>query len=72
MLLEHDALQLKLTRILPHVIDTLLLVSAITLVIMSGQYPLESDWVTLKLVLLSLYIVLGTFALKRGKTLAKR
>lgn len=72
MMLNHPALHYKLTRILPHIVDTLLLISAITLVIMSRQYPLASDWVTLKVGLLFVYILLGTFALKRGKTLAAR
>ncbi|MFZ6767923.1 SirB2 family protein [Undibacterium sp. Di26W] len=59
-------------RILPHVIDTVLLASALTLAIWSGQYPFRQDWLTAKLLALILYIVLGTVALKRGKTPAIR
>ena len=69
---QSELLQKKLTRILPHVVDTLLLISAIILVVMSGQYPFVVGWVTLKLLLLLVYIVLGTFALKRGKTRRQR
>ncbi|MDA1370798.1 MAG: SirB2 family protein [Proteobacteria bacterium] len=68
MLVGSDWLQQKITRVLPHIIDTVLLVSAIVLVIMSRQYPFVVDWVTIKIGLLLLYVVLGTFALKRGKT----
>ncbi len=68
MLVESDWLQQKVTRVLPHIVDTVLLVSAIVLVVMSRQYPFVVDWVTLKIGLLLLYIVLGTVALKRGKT----
>jgi uncharacterized membrane protein SirB2 len=69
---QSELLQKKLTRILPHVVDTLLLISAFTLVVMSGQYPFVVGWLTLKLLLLLVYIVLGTFALKRGKTRRQR
>jgi len=61
-------LNAKPVKILPHIIDTVLLVSAVVLVIVTGYYPLKFDWVTLKILLLVAYIVLGTFALKRGKT----
>lgn len=72
MLTESAMLQKKAVRILPHIIDTLLLLSAIMLVIVTGFYPFVVGWVTLKLVLLVVYIVLGTFALKRGKTKKSR
>ena len=68
MLVESEWLQRKISRVLPHIIDTVLLVSAITLVIMGRQYPTLVNWVTIKIGLLLLYIVLGTFALKRGRT----
>lgn len=68
MLTESAMLQKKLVKVLPHIIDTVLLLSAITLVVMSGQYPWVAAWVGIKIVLLVAYVVLGTFALKRGKT----
>lgn len=58
----------RLTRVLPHIIDTVLLTSAITLAVMLAQYPLVAGWVTAKVFGLLLYIVLGTVALKRGRT----
>ncbi len=68
MLKESPMLQKKPVRILPHINDTLLLLTAIMLAIVTGFYPFVVGWVTLKVVLLVVYIVLGVFALKRGKT----
>ncbi len=65
-------LQRPLTRVLPHVVDSLLLLSAISLAIMIGQYPLAAGWVTAKVFGLIAYILLGTVALKRGRTPAVR
>ena len=59
-------------KILPHLIDTLLLASALTLAWQSQQYPFQQNWLTAKLLALLLYIVLGTIAIKRGKTPAIR
>jgi uncharacterized membrane protein SirB2 len=58
----------KLVKILPHVIDTVLLVSAITLVIMSGQYPWVAPWVSAKIVGLVVYIGLGVVVMRTAKT----
>lgn len=55
-------------RILPHVIDTLFLLSGISLVVMLGLPVLKLPWLTAKILLLVVYILLGTIALKRGKT----
>ena len=61
-------LQAKFARVAPHVVDTLLLVSAILLSWQSAQYPFAQGWLTAKLVALIAYIGLGTVALKRGRT----
>lgn len=55
-------------KVVPHVIDTLLLASAIGLCITLSQYPLTTTWLTLKVLGVVLYIVLGLFALKKAKT----
>jgi len=55
-------------RVLPHVIDSLLLLAALVLVVWSAQYPIQQGWLTAKLIALLLYIGLGTVALKRGRT----
>ncbi|MCH8503949.1 MAG: SirB2 family protein [Ectothiorhodospiraceae bacterium] len=59
-------LQWKPARIVPHVVDTGLLVSAVMLAWMAQQYPFVHGWLTAKVVALVIYILLGTIALKRG------
>ena len=61
-------LQRRWVKILPHVVDTLLLASAVWLAILIRQYPLVDAWLTAKVGGLVAYIVLGTIALKRGRT----
>ena len=68
MLGESPMLRQRWVRTLPHVVDTLLLASALVLVVWSGQYPFEQNWLTAKVLALVAYIYLGTIALKRGKT----
>lgn len=61
-------LQRRWVKIAPHTIDTILLGSAITLAIMLNISPLEAPWLAAKIIALLVYIGLGTFAIKRGKT----
>jgi uncharacterized membrane protein SirB2 len=61
-----------LLRLASYVIDTTLLVAAILLTLILHQYPFTDAWLTAKLLLLVLYIVLGTYALKRARTSAGR
>ena len=61
-------LQHRLTRTIPHVNDSLLLAAGAWLAFLLHQYPGNSPWLTAKLAALILYIVLGSIALKRGKT----
>ncbi len=65
-------LQQRATRIVPVVIDTVLLASAIALTMTIHQYPFTTSWLTAKVVLLAVYIVLGSIALRRGRTRAIR
>ena len=68
MLRDSATLQRHWVRIVPHIVDSLLLASAVALAGMSRQYPLVNDWLTAKVIGLLIYIGLGTIALKRGKT----
>lgn len=61
-------LQRRWVKIVPHIIDTILLASAIWLTLIIHQYPLANDWLTAKVVGLLVYIGLGMVALRRGKT----
>lgn len=68
MIQSSSMLQLRWVKIVPHINDTILLLSAVALVIITSQYPGPTAWINAKIVALLLYIVLGTIALKRGKT----
>lgn len=59
-------------KIAPHVVDTLLLASALALAFTIQQYPFVDAWLTAKVVGLLLYIGLGFVALKYGKSKAAR
>ena len=68
MLQDSPHLQQKWIKILPHIIDTLLFLSGITLVILIQQYPMVHTWITIKFFAVLTYIILGSIALKFGKT----
>jgi uncharacterized membrane protein SirB2 len=72
MMADSPRLQARWVRIVPHINDTLLLASGIALAALIGQYPLAHGWLTAKLLALIAYVVLGTIALKRGKTRGRR
>ena len=55
-------------KVAPHLIDTILLGSAIGLAISIQQYPIVDAWLTAKVVALLIYILLGFIALKFGKS----
>lgn len=57
----------KWVKILPHVNDTILLITATLLAISLQQYPFVDGWLTAKFFALIFYIIFGMFALKRAK-----
>jgi uncharacterized membrane protein SirB2 len=59
-------------RIMPHVVDSVLLLSALALCFAIQQYPFVNGWLTVKLIALVAYIILGSFALKRAPTQGAR
>lgn len=62
------ALQQRWVKITPHIVDTVLLTSAIALAIMIDQDPVNNSWLSAKIAGLLLYIGLGMIALRFGKT----
>lgn len=60
-------LQTKFLKIVPHVVDTLLLLSAVSLMMTLSQYPISTPWLTDKVVGVAAYILMGVVALK-GRT----
>jgi uncharacterized membrane protein SirB2 len=65
---ESHIIRLRWVKIVPHVVDTLLLACAIALTFVIHQYPFMDTWLTAKVIGLLLYIALGFVALKFGKT----
>lgn len=63
-LLEFKWLKSTWAKVSPHIIDTALLISGITLAYKSQQYPFVQAWLTVKLVLLAAYIVFGFKTMK--------
>lgn len=55
-------------RYLTYTVDTALLTAALMLATILRQYPFVQGWLTVKVLLLVVYVVLGSFALKRGAT----
>jgi uncharacterized membrane protein SirB2 len=68
MLADSRLQQNVVLRYLPHAVDTVLLTTALMLTTVIHQFPFAVDWLTAKVVLLVAYIVLGSIALKRGRT----
>ena len=65
-------LQRRTTRVLPHLIDTVLLGSAIGMLAILQMSPLAWPWLLAKIAALLCYIGLGMVALRFGKTMRTR
>jgi len=72
VLRELPVMQKRWVRIVPHLIDTLLLGSAIALTVTIQRYPFVDAWLTAKVFALLIYIGLGFVALKYGRDKAVR
>lgn len=59
-------------KTVPHLVDTLLLGSALGMVAIGAQYPFVQSWLTAKVMALPIYIVCGALALKKGYRMATR
>ena len=64
-----QSLHQRWVRGAPHVVDTILLSSAIAMAVISEQYPLVHGWLTAQLLGLLTYILCGTMALRRARTI---
>jgi uncharacterized membrane protein SirB2 len=62
----------RAVRVLSYGIDTTLLSAALVLLAILNLNPFVTPWLLAKIMLLLLYIVLGTLALKRARTLQVR
>lgn len=68
MMVSPQKLQRRWVRVVPHLVDTVLLASAIGLAWLTAQYPWQQPWLATKILALVAYVVLGSVALKRGRT----
>ncbi len=68
MLRDSPLLAARVVRVAPHIVDTLLLASAIVLAVRLEQYPFVHGWLTAKVLALIAYIVLGAIGLRYGRT----
>ena len=57
----------KFVKIAPHIVDTFLLLSGITLCFMIQQYPFVDPWLTEKIGAVVAYIILGVIAIKANR-----
>ena len=65
---DSENLRQRWVKILPHMVDTILLTSAIALAMIIQQSPLNDSWLTAKVIGLFFYIGLGMIAMRFGKT----
>ncbi len=71
MVADSDWVRDRAARTLPHIVDTILLLSGVTLAWQLRLSP-ATPWLAAKLVGLVVYIGLGMIALRRGRTKRQR
>jgi uncharacterized membrane protein SirB2 len=69
---DNPLLTRRPARILPHIIDTLLLGSAAGMLVIWEASPFQFDWIVAKLLGLLAYIALGMVALRFSRSAAGR
>lgn len=70
MMMDSPLLQKKFFKVTPHVVDTILLASGISLIFITGFIPFTAAgaWLTEKITCVLVYIALGFVVLKLGRT----
>lgn len=58
----------RITKILPHVIDTVLLLSGLVMAYQLSYIPSEQPWLLAKLIALGFYILFGLILMRWAKT----
>jgi uncharacterized membrane protein SirB2 len=72
MLRRSPRLEAPWTRRLPHVVDALLFLTGLTMAVGLAISPVAHPWLAVKLVVIVIYVVIGSVALKRGRTYRQR
>jgi uncharacterized membrane protein SirB2 len=65
-------LQQRWMRITPHIVDTVLLVSAIVLAVVIAASPFEQLWLAVKIIALVVYILLGVVVMRLARNNKQR
>lgn len=68
MLIESEKLQHPVTRVAPHIIDTVFLLAGVGLIWLLHLEPLQQPWLLAKFTGLIVYVLLGAVAIRRGPT----
>ncbi len=68
MLRDSKLLQQRWVKILPQVVDTVLLASAIVLAVQLRYSPMAQPWLMAKIIALLVYVALGLVALRFGRS----
>jgi uncharacterized membrane protein SirB2 len=68
MLIESEKLQHPVTRVAPHIIDTMFLLAGVGLIWLLHLEPLQQPWLLAKFTGLIVYVLLGAVAIRRGPT----
>jgi len=72
MLIDSSLLQQRWVKTVPHIVDTVLLTSAIILAVQMHFSPLEQPWLMAKIIALLVYIGAGMVALRFGRSKRER
>ena len=65
---DNPLLSHRATKVLPHIVDTLLLGSAVGMLVLWRTAPFELPWLSAKIIALLVYIGLGMVALRFGRS----
>ena len=68
MMTNSGNLQHRMTRVAPHILDTVFLASGIAMLVLLSLNPLSQSWLLAKFAGLIAYMLLGTVAIRRGST----
>lgn len=72
MMRESPLLTARWLKMAPHIVDTLLLTTAIVMAVQIGLSPANTPWIMAKIIALLIYIGIGMVALRFGKTKSLR
>lgn len=61
----------RLARVIPHIVDTLLLGTAVLMILALGQAPVSPHWLTAKVSGLLLYILFGLMAMRSAPVVGR-